>query len=143
MGGDLATSQCKRQTRRIGLLSDGSHTLQSVVCAVGTLKSIEAVASSMSSTLDLRSIARAKQTNCRCPTLKFSPYSCACEAVGSPRHPCPTASLATYCHLASIEPAQALHDLKHADLGKCGLELVVRVDAEWIELEEGMKGEGR
>ena len=38
-------------------------------------KSTAAVASSKMSTLVLRSKARAKQINCRCPTLKFSPPS--------------------------------------------------------------------
>mmetsp|Transcript_13570 Transcript_13570/g.28638 ORF Transcript_13570/g.28638 Transcript_13570/m.28638 type:complete len:241 (+) Transcript_13570:169-891(+) len=62
------------------------------------LKSIDAVASSMSSSLVRRSMARARHTSCRCPTLKFSPYSATVQL--SPPSSSTTSSIPTLASAA-------------------------------------------
>mmetsp|Transcript_694 Transcript_694/g.1170 ORF Transcript_694/g.1170 Transcript_694/m.1170 type:complete len:236 (-) Transcript_694:952-1659(-) len=58
--------------RRVDVL----HSVRRVVCTRASVStSTDAVASSKTRTLDWRSRARARQSSCLCPTLKFSPPS--------------------------------------------------------------------
>lgn len=67
------------------------YILDDITYAMSTL----AVASSMTSTLSLRRIARARQYNCLCPTLKFPPPSV--TSLSSLAGDCCTASFISTC----------------------------------------------
>lgn len=69
------TSKNVQNVRKIKLLKYSKIYVKTLSPKVSYSGSTFAVASSSTNILFLRSIARPRQTSCRCPTLKFDPFS--------------------------------------------------------------------